>query len=110
MSKKFPAFLLLIAFAATADLAVADVGLEVHAREIVMPVKDTGSISYKQCDRCKEMSLRTTAATSYEIGDVPVRRETLRAELLSRPGQVMLLQLTQDRKNVARIKISAATE
>lgn len=101
-------FALLPLIGATVDLG--DIGQEVRAGDIRMPVNDTGSIEVKICDVCSSHTFRTSSNTTYEIGDELVRREVLRAELLRRPKQVMLLQLTTDRKGVARLRISPAAQ
>lgn len=94
--------------ALAADLG--DIGLEVLTKNVDLPAQDRGSITIKQCSSCTERELLVTPATSYEIGDVQVRRETLRQELLARPNQVMLVQLTPDRKHVARLKLGASVQ
>jgi hypothetical protein len=110
MSRKFIASLVFAALTTVAGQAAApegDIGLEVHARDITMPSPDRGTIIYKQCSACPERELGTTPNTSYEIGNLQVRRDDLRRELMRRPEQLMLLQLTPDHKAVARLKISA---
>ena len=113
MIRKFTASLMLAALTAGAVQAadsVGDIGLEVLASALTLPAQDRGSISLKSCDSCPEREFTTTSNTSYEIGNSQVRRDELRRELLRRPRQVMLLQLTPDHKSVARLKISAAAQ
>jgi len=111
MTRKFIASLLFGMFAAgglQAATGPGNVGQEVTAGNITIPVDDRGTISVKNCSSCPERVLGLLPTTTYEIGDVLVRRETMRAELLRRPNQVMLLQLTPDFKHVARLRISPA--
>jgi len=113
MFGKFIASMMFAALVSGTALAaddLGDIGLEVLTKNVNLPLQDRGSISIKKCDSCTERELLVTATTTYEVGDVQVRRETLRRELLSRPNQVMLVQLTPDRKHVARLKISAAMQ
>ena len=112
MIRKITASLLFAAFA-TLSAQAADPGgiaLEVKAGDINMPVEDRGVVTTKGCRTCSVREFVTTPRTSYEIGDVQVRRDTLRRAMLERPNQLMLLQLTPDRKSVARFWISAAAE
>lgn len=110
MFRKIAVSFMFAAFASVAAEAAdfGDIGQEVKAGDITMTAQDTGSITVKICSSCPERTLETTQDTTYEIGDQLVRRETLRAELLQRPRQLMLLQLTPDRKHVARLKITPA--
>ncbi len=112
MIRKIAAAMIFTAFTTFAAGAEdpGDIAREVRARDISMPVNDTGSIVVKACSSCPEEEFETLPNTSYEIGEFQVRREALRHELLGRPGQVLLVQLTPDRKHVARIKISAAPQ
>jgi hypothetical protein len=107
MVRKILSVLLIATFTSIAAQAAdpGGIGLEVPARDIVIPVEDRGYIT---CNTCSTRDLALTPTTSYEIGDEQVRREAMRRELLQRPNQVMLLQLTPDRKHVARLKIIAA--
>ena len=110
MIRKFTASLLFAALASGSLQAAedpGDIGKEVIAHDVGMPVKDTGLISLKMCNTCHPTDIATLPNTIYEIGDVQVRREDMRSALALHPNQVMLFQFTPDRKFVARLKIAA---
>jgi len=111
MFRKFTATLLLFALATGAAVQGADrrgdIGLEASAGNVTIPTSDRGSIAYKRCDSCREQEYAITAVTRYEIGELQVNRDAMRRELLSRPKDMLLLQLTPDHLHVARVVIAA---
>jgi hypothetical protein len=85
-----------------------DIASEALAEWLTLPAEIGGDVIVKSCSSCTTLAVGTTTETSFEIGRVPVRLDDLRRELASRPRDVLLLQLTPDRKNVARINIMPA--
>ncbi|MEJ0086894.1 MAG: hypothetical protein WDO72_14530 [Pseudomonadota bacterium] len=111
MYKKFATALLAATLAQSVAPAadLGDVAQEVKAESITLPKKDLGDVAVQICSSCPTREFGTTAETTYEIGGIPVRLEDMRRELALRPRALLLLQLTPDRKHVARINIPAAT-
>jgi hypothetical protein len=101
-------FTLLSAFATHAAEDPGDTAQEVIAGHITLPANDRGDVIVKVCSSCKEHVFATTPSTTYEIGEEHVRLDVMRRELARRSRELLLLQLTEDRRHVARIYIGPA--
>lgn len=84
-----------------------DVAQEVKAEWLTLGVEIPGTLLVKTCSSCSTYEFDTTAATSFEIGGVHVNVQEMRRVLADQPRLLLLLQLTPDRKQVARIVVSA---
>lgn len=93
---------------AVAAEPTGDIAHEVLARWLTLPTDVPGTLQVKVCDSCTSKSLEVTADVRLEIGRISVGLAEMRRELNARPGQLLLLQLTPDLKQVDRIKIPAA--
>ena len=103
-SVMFAAFTLGAAHAAESR----ETALEVIAGALTLPASDPGILVMKACSSCKEYKFETSSDTTYEIGETHVRLDVMRHELAIRSREALLLQLTPDRKSVARIYIAPA--
>jgi hypothetical protein len=100
---------LLLATSGTAIAAeqTGDIALEVKGSWLTLPAESSGTLVVKTCTSCSTREYEITAQTTFEIGRIHVRIDEMRRELIGRPRELLLLQLTPDRKHVDRIVISA---
>jgi hypothetical protein len=84
-----------------------DIALEVKGNWLTLPAETSGTLVVKTCGSCSTREYEINEQTSFEIGGIQVRIDEMRRELISRPRELLLLQLTPDRKHVDRIVISA---
>ena len=110
MIRKFIASMMFAVLTTGAAHAVEsrETALEVIAGSLTLPTGDRGNLVMKGCASCASFEFAITASTTYEIGETHVRLDTMRRELALRSRELLLLQLTPDRKQVARIYIAPA--
>jgi len=112
MIRKFTASVLLAVLAMGAVHAAESVetALEVTAGSLTLPTNPLGNLVMKGCSSCTAVEFEITPATTFEVGETFIRLDEMRRVLAQRSREVLLLQLTPDRKHVARIYIAPARQ
>lgn len=79
--------------------------LELLAESVTLPEAESGDVVVQGCSSCPAEEFETTATTSYEINGIAVHLSDLRVQFAAQPKALLLLQLTPDRKRVARVNL-----
>jgi hypothetical protein len=101
--------LLGVSLTAAAEPPQIDVAHEIAARSITLPTTDTGTVVVQACNACPTYRFNATATTFYRVGQFTVSLAELRAAFAERPNQVVLLELTADRRSVVQISMPPET-
>jgi len=75
------AALLSLALPATADMTVVQEAYEVALDNLRLPRAESGTIAFKECDRCEYIRLRVGADTRYQINGKAVPLNKFRAAM-----------------------------
>jgi len=101
--------LLGVSLTASAEPPQIDVAHEISARAITLPATDTGTVVVQACTACPTYRFNATSTTFYRVGQFTVSLTELRAAFAQRPNQVVLLELTADRRSVVQISMPPET-
>jgi len=105
----FASALLGVSLTAAAEPPQIDVAHEIPARTIALPATDTGTVVVQACSACPTFRFNATAATFYRVGQFTVSLTELRAAFAQRPNEIVLLELTADRRSVVQISMPPET-
>lgn len=90
---------------AAAQAPQIDVAHEIPARTITLPKMDSGDVIVHGCSSCPTFRFVTNAKTFYRVGQFNVNLTDLRAAFAARPNQIVLLELSADRRSVVLISM-----
>ena len=72
------ALLIVTATSAVADFKTVDLAYEVPFAHLRMPASSNGTVTFKQCDDCEELTLSVTPATRYLVNGQNVQLSEFR--------------------------------
>ena len=75
------AALLSLALPAAADSTIVQQAYEVALGDLRLPRAESGTIAFKECDRCDYMRMRVSADTQYQINGKTVPLKEFRAAM-----------------------------
>ena len=90
---------------AAAQAPQIDVAHEIPARTITLPKVDSGDVIVQACSGCPTFRFVTTGTTFYRVGQITVNLTDLRAAFAARPNEIVLLELSADRRSVVQISM-----